>query len=95
MPLSRASLSLPLTALICNAAHRCRWLALTLPLFLSAIAGCASAPTVYGERARFSPAFQGYVMARNNGSDDPDMHMYLRELSRSARVTLLHDPTPV
>lgn len=35
-------------------------------------AGCASAPSVYGHRARFSPAYQGYVMAEDNGSDDPD-----------------------
>jgi hypothetical protein len=33
--------------------------------------GCATAPKVYGTRARFSPAFQGYVMAVDNGSDDP------------------------
>jgi len=71
-----------LGALLCRAACSCRWLAMTLPLFLAAIAGCASAPTVYGDRARFSPAFQGYVMARNNGSDDPgtdDVVLLLRD----------------
>lgn len=83
MPLLRASLSVPLTALIFNAARRCRWLVLTLPLFLSAIAGCASAPAVYGDRARFSPAFQGYVMASNDGSDDP---------GKDDTVLLLRDP---
>lgn len=34
--------------------------------------GCASAPGDYGKHARFSPALQGYVMARDEGSDDPD-----------------------
>jgi tetratricopeptide (TPR) repeat protein len=33
--------------------------------------GCATAQGTYGTRARFSPAFQGYVMAVDNGSDDP------------------------
>jgi hypothetical protein len=43
------------------------------PLCLTALfaTGCATAPAVYGTRARFSPAFQGYVMAVDNGSDDP------------------------
>lgn len=35
------------------------------------LAACASAPDTFGTRARFSPAFQGYVMAPDNGSDDP------------------------
>ena len=59
------------------------WLAFGVPLWLSAAIGCASAPAVYGERARFSPAFQGYVMAPNDGSDDP---------ARDETVLLLRDP---
>jgi hypothetical protein len=52
-------------------------------LSLTAAAGCASAPAVYGERARFSPAFQGYVMAVEDGSDDP---------AKDDTVLLLRDP---
>jgi tetratricopeptide (TPR) repeat protein len=48
-----------------------------------AATGCAKAPAVYGTRARFSPAFQGYVMATDNGSDDPGVH---------DKVLLLRDP---
>lgn len=48
-----------------------RTLAIGVLLCLSALVGCASPPAIYGERARFSPAFRGYVMASNNGSDDP------------------------
>lgn len=59
------------------------WLALGVPLWLSAAIGCASAPAVYGDRARFSPAFQGYVMAANDGSDDP---------GKDDTVLLLRDP---
>ena len=54
-----------------------------VPLCLAASLGCASAPAVYGERARFSPAFQGYVMAANAGSDDP---------GKDDTVLLLRDP---
>lgn len=54
-----------------------------LLLCLSSAFGCASAPAVYGERARFSPAFQGYVMAANDGSDDP---------GKDDTVLLLRDP---
>ena len=50
---------------------------------LSMITGCASAPAVYGQRARFSPAYQGYVMAAHDGSDDP---------GREDAVLLLRDP---
>ncbi len=50
---------------------------------LSAVFGCASTSAVYGERARFSPAFQGYVMASNDGSDDP---------GKEDKVLLLRDP---
>src|SRR5262245_16628426 len=50
---------------------------------LSAAVGCASAPAVYGERARFSPAFQGYVMASSNGSDDP---------GKDDTILILRDP---
>lgn len=46
-------------------------------------AACSSAPSVYGTRARFSPAFQGYVMAEDNGSDDP---------GEGDAVVLLRDP---
>lgn len=52
-------------------------------LCLPMTVGCASAPAVYGDRARFSPAFQGYVMASNDGSDDP---------GRDDTVLLLRDP---
>lgn len=34
--------------------------------------GCASGPAVFGNEARYSPAFAGYVMAKDRGSDDPD-----------------------
>lgn len=37
----------------------------------SLLCGCSSAPVVYGNEARFSPAYQGYVMAQHDGSDDP------------------------
>ena len=36
-----------------------------------ALSACASAPSVYGHTARYSPAFHGYVMAQKDGSDDP------------------------
>ncbi|MFO0589418.1 MAG: tetratricopeptide repeat protein [Polyangiaceae bacterium] len=45
--------------------------------------GCTSPTAVYGERARYSPAFHGYVMAANDGSDDPE---------KGATVLLLRDP---
>lgn len=57
-----------------------RWLGLVLGLWM---AGCASAPGDYGTKARFSPALQGYVMARDEGSDDPD---------KDEPVLLLRDP---
>lgn len=50
---------------------------------LSLATGCATAPGVYGNEARYSPAFQGYVMAQRNGSDDPGAH---------DTVLLLRDP---
>src|SRR6185295_15782347 len=40
-------------------------------LVLLITTGCGTAPAVFGTRARFSPAFRGYVMAAENGSDDP------------------------
>lgn len=86
MLLSPTSLPLPTwlaSALARAKDHPCRWLALMFPLFLAASAGCASAPQVYGDRARFSPAFQGYVMAPNDGSDDP---------GKDDAVLLLRDP---
>lgn len=48
-----------------------RTLAIGILLCLSALVGCASPSAIYGERARFSPAFRGYVMASHDGSDDP------------------------
>lgn len=59
-----------------------RSLVFGLSLGLLSTAGCASAPSVYGQRARFSPAFHGYVMAPNDGSDDPgteETHLLLRD----------------
>jgi hypothetical protein len=48
-----------------------------------AATGCATAPAVFGARARFSPAFQGYVMAAGTGSDDP---------GAAEEVLVLRDP---
>jgi len=62
-----------------RASHRCVVCLLTL----FALSGCAAAPSTYGNRARYSPAFQGYVMAKNDGSDDP---------GKNATVLLLRDP---
>lgn len=45
--------------------------------------GCGSAPAAFGKAARFSPAYQGYVMAPANGSDDPGV---------DETVLLLRDP---
>jgi tetratricopeptide (TPR) repeat protein len=47
------------------------------------IIGCATAPETFGTRARFSPAFAGYVMAPESGSDDPQL---------GDSVLLLRDP---
>lgn len=44
---------------------------------------CATAPAELGTRARFSPAFRGYVMSAEEGSDDP---------GPDAQVLLLRDP---
>jgi tetratricopeptide (TPR) repeat protein len=44
---------------------------------------CASAPAEFGTHARFSPAFQGYVMSADKGSDDP---------GPDERVLVLRDP---
>lgn len=44
------------------------------PLLLAALLAmpaCATAPETFGTRARYSPAFHGYVMATEDGSDDP------------------------
>jgi len=54
-----------------------------LVVCLLGLAGCASPQAVYGDRARFSPAFHGYVMAKNDGSDDP---------AKDETVLLLRDP---
>jgi tetratricopeptide (TPR) repeat protein len=43
-----------------------------LALALAFTTGCATAPETFGTRARFSPAYNGYVMAPDNGSDDPE-----------------------
>lgn len=51
--------------------------------FVLALTGCATAPGTFGHTARFSPAFHGYVMAANDGSDDP---------ARGETVLLLRDP---
>jgi tetratricopeptide (TPR) repeat protein len=48
-----------------------------------AASGCATAPGTFGHTARFSPAFQGYVMAPSDGSDDP---------AKGETVLLLRDP---
>jgi tetratricopeptide (TPR) repeat protein len=50
---------------------------------LGCATGCATAPGTFGNKARFSPAFHGYVMATNDGSDDP---------ARGETVLLLRDP---
>lgn len=55
---------------------------IALVLLLTAT-GCGTAPATFGTRARFSPAFNGYVMAADSGSDDPDSR---------AKVLLLRDP---
>jgi tetratricopeptide (TPR) repeat protein len=51
--------------------------------FVFALTGCATAPGTFGHSARFSPAFHGYVMAPNDGSDDP---------AKGETVLLLRDP---
>jgi tetratricopeptide (TPR) repeat protein len=57
---------------------------MVVPLLAAPLAvGCASARGTYGEHARFSPAFQGYVMSADEGSDDP---------SAGDTVLLLRDP---
>lgn len=55
----------------------------TVCLLLACVTGCAHPKAVYGERARFSPAYRGYVMATNDGSDDP---------GKDDTVLLLRDP---
>lgn len=50
---------------------------------IGASVGCATAPETFGTRARFSPAFAGYVMAPESGSDDPQI---------GDSVLLLRDP---
>lgn len=64
---------------------RTRFMVTTLNLVSIALAslGCASAPAVFGDQVRYSPAFNGYVMAHKNGSDDP---------GESDAVLLLRDP---
>lgn len=58
-------------------------LRLLLGLVALGSSACASAPEVYGKEARFSPAYQSYVMAREGGSDDP---------GEGQTVLLLRDP---
>ncbi|NUP14393.1 MAG: tetratricopeptide repeat protein [Polyangiaceae bacterium] len=70
------------------ASEICRRLASrTAPLWIgigiAGATGCASAPEVFGDKARFSPAFDAYVMAQPNGSDDPGV---------DDTVLLLRDP---
>ena len=66
---------LAMTLQMVGIALRCRMngplLRLAACLVALAATGCTTAPGVFGARARFSPAFHGYVMARENGSDDP------------------------
>jgi tetratricopeptide (TPR) repeat protein len=57
--------------------------ALAVAAALAGLSGCAAAPEVFGTKARYSPAFGGYVMAKEDGSDDP---------APSATVLLLRDP---
>lgn len=45
--------------------------------------GCSPVAAIYGDRARYSPAYHGYVMARSDGSDDP---------GKDDTVLLLRDP---
>lgn len=52
-------------------------------LLLAALAGCASPSAIYGDRARYSPAYRGYVMAVHDGSDDP---------GKDETMLLLRDP---
>ena len=68
--------------LLARCAHGVRR-GLFIVIGLCAAAGCASAPNVYGPSARYSPAMHGYVMAQNDGSDDPSV---------DATVLLLRDP---
>ncbi len=58
-------------------------LACLFTLFTALATGCATAPKMFGDRARYSPAFEGYVIAKTDGSDDP---------AKDARVLLLRDP---
>lgn len=48
-----------------------RPLSRALLFFVCLTSGCATAPETFGTRARYSPAFHGYVMAPDDGSDDP------------------------
>ena len=61
------------------------WLARIAAPGLAALlsTGCATASSEFGTRARFSPAFQGYVMAADQGSDDP---------GAQEKVLVLRDP---
>lgn len=54
-----------------------------LCLFAWLTTACASAPRDFGTQARFSPAFRGYVMSADRGSDDP---------GPDERVLVLRDP---
>lgn len=56
--------------------------------------GCATAPETFGTSARFSPAFQGYVMAPNDGSDDPpagETVLLLRDPLTGAKIRCQED----
>lgn len=59
------------------------YLRLLTGIALLATSACTSAPEVYGTHARYSPAYQGYVMAKDGGSDDP---------AEGETVLLLRDP---
>ena len=52
-------------------------------LILLVATGCASHAEAFGERARYAPAYRGYVMAPHDGSNDPAV---------GAAVVVLRDP---
>lgn len=57
--------------------------ALTALSLATSLSGCSTAQGVYGDHARYSPAFEGYVISPENGSDDP---------SEDDPVLVLRDP---
>jgi tetratricopeptide (TPR) repeat protein len=49
------------------------WSIFCIGLFALWACGCATPRESYGRHARYSPAFRGYVMAPESGSDDPSV----------------------